>query len=162
MPYLIDGHNLIHFMPDISLDDPNDEAKLVMRLNQYMMRHRKKCTVIFDQGLPGGVDVLRTNSYVKAIFAPTNTNADEMIKDRVRSSRDPGYWQVVTSDQEVAEAARGRGATVISSGEFARLLTEFRESQGPTGEEKNPIVSPDHVEEMLRLFNGRRPRQGPK
>ncbi len=32
MHYLIDGHNLIAQISDISLDDPDDEAKLVLRL----------------------------------------------------------------------------------------------------------------------------------
>jgi S-adenosylhomocysteine hydrolase len=32
MPYMIDGHNLIGKLPDISLDDPNDEALLVQKL----------------------------------------------------------------------------------------------------------------------------------
>jgi len=32
MPYLIDGHNLIAQMPGFSLSDPDDEARLVLRL----------------------------------------------------------------------------------------------------------------------------------
>ena len=35
MPYLIDGHNLIACLPDISLDDPNDEAQLVNKLKGF-------------------------------------------------------------------------------------------------------------------------------
>lgn len=162
MPYLIDGHNLIDAMPDIHLDDPDDEAKLVERLKQYMMRKRKKCTVVFDNGLPGGVNPRLSNSQVEVLFAHSRAKADDLIRERLDRRRDPGYWQVVSSDQEVADVARARGVTVISSGEFARLLVGFRKSQGPTGEEKNPVVSPDHVEEMLRLFNAKRPRRGPK
>ena len=32
MPYIIDGHNLIHYLDDIQLDDPHDEAKLALKL----------------------------------------------------------------------------------------------------------------------------------
>jgi len=35
MPLLIDGHNLIGQIPDISLSDPDDEAKLVLLLRRY-------------------------------------------------------------------------------------------------------------------------------
>ena len=35
MPILIDGHNLIAKLPDLRLDDPDDEAKLVARLRAY-------------------------------------------------------------------------------------------------------------------------------
>ena len=54
MPILIDGHNLIGRLPDLRLDDPDDEAKLVLRLRAYAARTRKRITVVFDQGLPGG------------------------------------------------------------------------------------------------------------
>jgi hypothetical protein len=52
MPYLIDGHNLIHYMDDIRLGDPNDEAELVIKLRGFCARRKKKAVVIFDQGLP--------------------------------------------------------------------------------------------------------------
>jgi hypothetical protein len=34
MPFLIDGHNLIGALPDLDLDDPDDEARLVERLQR--------------------------------------------------------------------------------------------------------------------------------
>ncbi len=162
MPYLIDGHNLIAHIPDISLADPHDEVKLVERLKQYMMRKRKKCTVVFDNGLPGGVSANLSNSQVEVLFAHSRARADDLIRERLDRRHDPGYWQVVSSDQEVADAARARGVRVISSAEFARMLAGLRASSGPSGEEANPVVSPDHVEEMLRLFNGGESGHGPK
>ena len=56
MPLLIDGHNLIGRgqLPGLRLDDPDDEAKLVTRLRAYCARARKRATVVFDRGLPGG------------------------------------------------------------------------------------------------------------
>ena len=54
MPLLIDGHNLIGRLPDLRLDDPQDEAKLVARLRVYHARTGKRVTVVFDRGLPGG------------------------------------------------------------------------------------------------------------
>ena len=38
MPFLIDGHNLIGRMPGISLDDPDDEARLVAQLRAFCAR----------------------------------------------------------------------------------------------------------------------------
>ena len=35
MPHLIDGHNLIASLPDIGMDDPNKEAKLVNKLKSW-------------------------------------------------------------------------------------------------------------------------------
>ena len=41
MNYLIDGHNLIGQLPDISLDDPNDEALLVQKLSGFCAANTK-------------------------------------------------------------------------------------------------------------------------
>lgn len=152
MAYLIDGHNLIAHVPDISLEDPDDEAKLVLRLNRYMMRRGKRCTVVFDQGLPGGVDAPRTNSYVQVVFAPSHTSADRVIIERIRRRRDPGYWQVVTSDREVADAARARGVKVIAAGEFASMLAAAGGPDTPDDEDPNPRMTPDDVRYWLRQF----------
>ncbi len=42
MPFLIDGHNVIAALRDIDLDDPDDEAKLVMKLRAWSSRVRRK------------------------------------------------------------------------------------------------------------------------
>jgi len=152
MAYLIDGHNLIAHVPDISLEDPDDETKLVMRLKQYMMRRHQRCTVVFDQGLPGGVDTLRTNSYVEVVFAPNHTSADRVIIERIRRKRDRGYWQVVTSDREIADSARAQGVTVIGAAEFAALLAAASAPDTPDDENPNPHLSPDEVRYWLRQF----------
>ena len=52
MHYLIDGHNLIGALPDISLEDPDDEVKLILVLRSWAVaRRRREVTVIFDGGL---------------------------------------------------------------------------------------------------------------
>ena len=42
MYYLIDGHNLIAHYPDIELEDPNDEVKLVLVLRSWAAAGRKR------------------------------------------------------------------------------------------------------------------------
>ena len=42
MNYLIDGHNLIARMQTMSLADPDDEAKLVLRLRRWTAASRKR------------------------------------------------------------------------------------------------------------------------
>lgn len=161
MPYLIDGHNLIARMPDLSLDDPHDEVKLVQRLKGYMMRRRKKCTVVFDNGLPGGADPYLSNSQVEVVWARSNSEADRVIVERIRTTRASAQWQVVTSDQKVAHQAQQRGMRVIASAEFAAELLSISALAAPDDEDPNPVVSPREVEEMLRLFDERKPRQRP-
>jgi len=159
MPLLIDGHNLIGKMPDISLEDPDDEAKLVSRLKAYCSRTHKRATVVFDQGLPGGTSHVLSSSVVKAIFAPAGRVADGILKERIRKSRDPQGLIVVTSDHEVARAAEARRARVIRSEDFARQIESSSSGEISGGAGKpGATLGEDEVSEWLRLFNRRKER----
>lgn len=118
MPYLIDGHNLIGQTPGLSLEDPDDEARLVQLVKRFCSRRKKKATVIFDRGLPGGSSPL-SGGGVEVRFAPLSSTADALIRRRLRELPDAKNWTVVTSDVEVARTARAKGARVTSSAEFA-------------------------------------------
>ena len=48
MHYIIDGHNLIGKMPDISLKDPNDEIKLTMRIKSWVAESKKRQVTVQD------------------------------------------------------------------------------------------------------------------
>ena len=48
MQWLIDGHNLIGQMPNLRLDDPDDEAKLLQYLRNFRARTGHRITVVFD------------------------------------------------------------------------------------------------------------------
>ncbi len=90
MHYLIDGHNLIGKMPEIHLDDPDDEVKLVLRLRSWAAGGAKRrVTVIFDHGLPGGVEKGLSSGPVKVIFAPAGRTADSLLIRRIKHSQKP-------------------------------------------------------------------------
>jgi hypothetical protein len=148
MPLLIDGHNLIGRLPDLRLDDPDDEAKLVARLRTYSARTRKRVTVVFDQGLPGGHSRALSGGRVDVVFASAGHSADGILVERVRRARNPRGLTVVTSDQEVIAAAQARGARVVRSEDFVAELSPV-----PSVErEKDKRLSPGEVEEWLKLF----------
>lgn len=148
MPYLIDGHNLIGQAPGLSLEDPDDEAKLVQLLKRYCSRRKKKVTVVFDRGLPGGSSPL-SGGGVEVRFAPLSSTADALIRRRLRDLRDAKNWTVVTSDVEVARTARARGARVMASAEFAAELIapDARVEKGEAG------LSQDEVAQWEEIFN---------
>jgi predicted RNA-binding protein with PIN domain len=121
MPYLIDGHNLIGQMPGLSLADPDDEQKLVGLLRDYLLRARKKGTVVFDRGAPGGAGSWSTPA-LQVVFARPPRQADDLIRDRLRRASNPRGLTVVTADAALAGAARAAGATVLPpAGFIARL-----------------------------------------
>ena len=152
MPFLIDGHNLIGRLPDLRLDDPDDEAKLVARLRAYCARTGKRITVVFDRGLPGGRSEL-SGGGVKVIFASAGRTADGILCERIRRARDPRGLTLVTSDREVIATARARGARVKRSEEFAAQLSAPRTVEVEE-EKKEEDFSTEDVEEWLRIFGG--------
>lgn len=161
MTYLIDGHNLIGQLPDISLTDPNDEAKLVQKLIGFAAWKKKRIVVIFDSGLPGGWSPFST-SQVEVIFASTHSSADDVMKARIQRARDPGQWVVVSNDHAVINAARARRMTVLTSAEFAPLLRPPPTGKNASrrgndaGEASDVYVSPDEVEAWLKIFRDRK------
>jgi hypothetical protein len=125
MQYLIDGHNLIAKIPDISLEDPNDEAKLVIRLRRWTAAgNKRKISVFFDGGLPGGQEPYLSSPSVKVIFATVGTTADELMINRIRRLQNPTEYTLVSSDREVKRAAAMRKIQTISAGAFALQLIQ--------------------------------------
>lgn len=168
---LIDGHNLIGQLQDLSLDDPYDEAKLSMAIRSYCMRGNLKATVIFDNGLPGGVSRQLSNSNVTVIFAPHGTQADTLLMRRARDLIDPRDPLVlVTSDRRILRLAFAYGIDTISSPEFAIMIgfrpveTEPEPNKPPAtpprisfvyDKDPNPVISPQEVAYWLPIFEKR-------
>jgi len=151
MLYLIDGHNLIAQMPELSLADPNDEAQLVWRLRQFAARKRCRITVVFDHGVPGGWSRELSTGAVQVVFAGSHTNADRVILERIRETKTPGNLRVVSSDSEVRRAAEARRAGVIPAQEFARILSA-PPCRKAHHERDHISLSQDEVKEWMRLF----------
>jgi len=155
MQYIIDGHNLIGKLTDISLDDPNDEALLVQKLMGFVARTRRKCVVIFDHGLPGGASRMSTSG-VKVLFAAHDERADDVIMRRIRKEKNPTMWTVVSSDNEVLDSARRHRLGALKSAEFAAILRRPPPPPQPDVSEAADVkLSADEIDEWLDLFGGK-------
>lgn len=122
MPYLIDGHNLIPFINGMSLDQLDDELRLIDLLETYFRKVRKKATIFFDRGQPAAEPMV-TRGFVTARFTRPPLIADQAIRDQLRRlGRSAANYIVVSSDHEVAEFARRQGAKAVSSRELAAAI----------------------------------------
>lgn len=169
MQYLIDGHNLIAQMADINLDEPDDEARLILRLRSWTAAGQKRRAIVFfDRGLPGGKSRELSSGWVRAIFAGDKKTADDLLISRVRQARNPGEITLVSSDREVIAAAKAKRMAFIRSEVFARMLAEREqpEAQAIRAEppEPEPLLSTSEVDEWLALFATAEPKTpaGPK
>lgn len=151
MPYLIDGHNLIAYLDDISLDDPDDEAKLVQKLIGFAARTKSRCIVIFDAGLPGGWSRMSNHS-VQVIFARHDSSADRILYNRIRTEKNPKMWTVVSSDNAVINEARKYRMQTIRAADFAHQLKHPTPIKPDIGEAPDVKLSEQEVEEWARLF----------
>lgn len=159
MPYLIDGHNLIGQLPDLDFDDPDDEAKLVLKLRGFAARLGKKMTVIFDHGIPGEVSRDLSTHSVKVQFASTRSSADNLIRSKIQTLKNPPGWILITSDTEIRGLAESRGMKCVWAHEFARQMniapTDEDKGQRPDPNKTNPRLSKEEVEEWLQLFDSK-------
>lgn len=166
--WLIDGHNLIGQLQDLSLDDPYDEAKLTAAVRRYCMSSRTKATIIFDNGLPGGFSKQLSNSDVTVIFAPPRTQADTLLMRRAKEAGNLKDLVLVTSDRRIARLAYAYGLETMASEEFALMIgfrpveitqAETTASAAPPPQitivyEKNPnpLVTPQEIAYWLPIF----------
>ena len=157
MSILIDGHNLIGQIADLALSDPDDEARLVQRLKVYRNVANRPITVVFDPGPSYTPPHNLSGGGVEVVFANRKSSADELIMARIWRYPDPGHLLVVSSDREIMEVARSRGAEVVTAQDFARMMAKFH---GPKRQRSKRLpqeagLSQREVQEWLDLFRSR-------
>jgi predicted RNA-binding protein with PIN domain len=153
MHYLIDGHNLVAALPDISLEDPEDEAKLVLLLRSWTAAGAKRrVTVIFDGGLPGGVSRTLSSSVVQVVFASAGKPADNLLVSRIQQVRNPAAYTLVSSDRAVTAVAKARRMPFMTSQEFARRLQQARQTTDNSSDTDKPEMLEEDLADWLRLF----------
>lgn len=176
MHYIIDGHNLIGKMPDISLKDPNDEVRLVLRLKSWVAESKQRqVTLFFDGGVPGGTVNRLSSRNLKVIFAPSGQTADSLIIRHLKKLKNPGGYTLVTSDREIIRAAQAQRIRCLQSEEFiARMGFVFAEAKKEKEPDRDTAVPPEkptdpkidaaEVQEWLDLFGPvpERPKTKPR
>jgi predicted RNA-binding protein with PIN domain len=154
MPYLIDGHNLIPKL-GLRLDSMDDEMELVTILQEFARLERRQVEVYFD-GAPSPHAGTRKLGTVKAHFVPLGQFADHAIRAHLKKmGKGAQNWTVVSSDRQVQTDAHSLRAQVISSDEFAVILTRAR-SAAPKLEPNQRVLSSAEVNEWLDIFKSRK------
>ena len=155
-------------MPDIDMDDPNDEVMLVLRLRSWAAGNQKRqITVIFDRGLPGGRSRFLSRGQVDVIFAPEGQTADALLISRIRRVANPAEYTLISSDRQVLAVAQDRRMRHIPARVFAERLGKAGRSEQTTpvtpspDEADAPEISREEVAEWLALFESAPRREPP-
>lgn len=152
MRFLIDGHNLIPHVPGLALEMPDDEERLVQRLQDFCRVGRHQAEVFFD-GAPPEHAVRQRYGMVTVVFVRKGLTADEAIRRRLRQlGAQVKQWTLVSSDQAVQAAGREVHAVVLRSEEFARKMGQGGAQAEQAEKPDEGPLSPDEVDEWLSLF----------
>ncbi len=121
MHLIVDGYNLLGVRGGLRGDVEARREVLIRDLAGYRQRKGHPLTVVFD-GWRSGQPVERSEwrEGIGVVFSKRGEQADAVIKrlaDQYGSD-----CAVVSSDHEIGNFARARGATVLTSGEFETKL----------------------------------------
>jgi len=157
MQYLIDGHNLIPFIPGISLSDMDDEQSLVRMLQIHARVSRSKLEVFFDKA-PAGRAGTRKVGMITVHSISVTSIADTAIIAKVKSmKKGASSWTVVSSDNRVKTECRRGGARVVESEEFSKMIQKSLEKDRHQ-EKEQPVVDPGDIEEWIKVFGDGSPK----
>ncbi len=161
MNYLIDGHNLIGKMDGIKLSDPDDEAKLVLRLlNWVAVGKNRRVIVVFDGGVHGVNWSNLASDRLRVVFVPQGRTADDWLirfmRHEVKNVRE---FHLVSSDNAIIRQAENRRIAYTKSEDFAAEMAQERGELSKMGEEKpkpldRPVLNEAQVDAWLHLFGG--------
>lgn len=150
MAYLIDGNNLIGAASTLSLDDPGSRSALIGRLRNFQKVRHTRIILVFD-GPPDPdppFDRLRTMRFSVHYPVPGHT-ADGVIRRIIDRETDRRRFFVVSSDREIRDHARKKGAQVIHSEEFDKQLRRAGKEVREQAEMTKPTARPSPLEVRL-------------
>jgi predicted RNA-binding protein with PIN domain len=118
---VVDGYNVTKgAYGDLPLAD--QRARLLTGLSGLNARTRAEITCCFDGAAVAGRVGGSAVRGVRLRFSEPGTTADDLIRRLVLAEPPGRVVVVVSSDREVADGVRARGARPVSSGALARLL----------------------------------------
>ncbi len=156
MPYIIDGNNLIGCSPDISLEDDNARSEIVSIVKKFQQKKRSRIIVVFDGEPDTYLNEKNPTEKITVKFPPIGESADDEIKRLL-----DGYTYfrdviLVTSDRELKDIAKKKGAKVINSIEFYYELKRVYRATGRfemTQKRIDAELSEGEVDQWMKIFD---------
>lgn len=125
MAVLIDGNNLLFAAHDADPEHPVGRGKLCELLGRWGSRIKQRIAVVFDGPAPAGALAGQIAGHqIEVAFSGAGVKADTVIAGRIERDSGARHLVVVSSDREIAKAARRRRAMPMRSDEFWRSVLE--------------------------------------
>lgn len=118
---LVDGYNVTKAgYGDLTLEQ--QRTRLVRGLTALTSRTGAEVTVVFDGAAQDGGRSTVSGRGVRVLFSPVGVIADDVLRELVDQEPVGRPLVVVSSDREVADDVRRRGATAVASRALLALL----------------------------------------
>ena len=158
MPYLIDGNNLIGHIPSLDLKDQASRKLLVSRLQIFQEFKKTRVIVVFDG--PPDPDISEgsfKDTRFRVCFPPFSQTADNVIEEIVCRQTDLRQFFVVSSDLEIKNFARSKGAKPLDCSEFIRRLKAALKKYDKIAEMDKNTTPPSPLEVTIwsDIFKGK-------
>ncbi len=159
MAILIDGNNLLHAARDIEDPErPLGRAQLCQILADWATRVGVTIQLVFDGPQPpdGFAEQIRRQSGLEVRFSGGGVRADDVLIAMIDADSSIRRKIVVSSDREIARAARRRKAKAERSEAFWRRVRRDRsrqpEPRPSEPDQKRSGLGPDDLDDWLRTF----------
>jgi len=157
--YLIDGNNLIGYISPEHLRDPKTKLSLISNLLIFQRFKRTKIYVVFD-GTPDPdlIDKDLQKKALSVLFPDIDENADLVIKRMIEKQTDLRRFYVVSSDREIRNFAKAKGAKSLRCDEFSKLLRSVlkRYKKSLEAKKEDISLSPLEVDHWLHIFESKK------
>jgi len=166
MPVLIDGNNLLYAAWDAEPDRIPSRETLCQKLGQWARITGEKVTIVFDGPRPPADRARQISAVDVAVSYSGGCSADDVLIHMLETDSAARRLLVVSSDREIAHAARRRRAKPIRSDEYWERLTRDlarRVPPKPEPPEKRKGLGSGEADEWLREMglDGAEPGVGP-
>lgn len=159
MAYLIDGNNFIGYISPSKLKDQRSRYDLASKLLIFQRLKRTKILLVFDGPLDQNLmtENLQKKSF-SVIYPSFDEDADIMIKKIISKQTDLRRFYVVSSDREIKNFAKEKGAKSLNCKEFnQKLKTTLKEYRKSLETKKKAItLSPLEVKQWLKIFKNKK------
>lgn len=155
MAYLIDGNNLLGYYSPANIRDPRSKYELVIKLQIFQRIKRTRIILVFD-GYPDSnllSKQLRDKKFY-VFYPPPDQNADQKIKEVILKQTDLRRFFVVSSDRDIKNFAKSKGAKTVGCEEFSRQLEKALKKYKISKEKEKNVTSPSPLEinQWLDIF----------
>ncbi len=152
--FIVDGYNLIYRIKELKKQQPLERRRriLISSLEKFKlsMSPRNRVTVVFD-GKENVYPLTKLSEIIEIVFSKL-TNADEVIKKMVYSTKAVKNIVVVTDDREIINYIKKLGAKHMAGDDFLKGIDKKRETNPPDSGYKVDNIQAGIINREIRTF----------